>query len=64
MAHQYEVRVHGVVSARVLESLCAEHEMTADTVLHGAVQDQAALQGLIARISDFGLELIDLRHVP
>jgi hypothetical protein len=61
---QYEVRVHGVVPARVLDSLCGDHELSADTVLHGEVQDQAALQGLIARISDFGLELIDLRQLP
>lgn len=61
---QFEVRVHGVVPGRVLESLCVDHELRADTVLHGEVQDQAALQGLIARMSDFGLVLIDLHKLP
>ena len=63
MSIVYEVRLRGVASTRLLESLCAEVEMQADTVLHGAVQDQAALHGLLARIRDVGLELVDVRQI-
>ena len=59
----YEVRVHGVVSGRVLDSIDATTEMRADTLLHGHLPDQAALHGLFARISDLGLELIDVRRI-
>ena len=60
MSSAYEVRVHGIASVRLLESLCADVDMQADTVLHGVIQDQAALHGLLARISDLGLEIIDV----
>jgi hypothetical protein len=63
MGSEYEVRLHGIVSARALEALCVEHEMQAETVLRGVMQDQAALLGLLARISDFGLDLVDVRQV-
>ena len=63
MGNVYEVRLHGIVSPRVLDSLCTELEMRADTVLHGVVQDQSALLGLLAWIGDLGLELVDLRQV-
>jgi hypothetical protein len=59
----YEVRVHGIVSGRVLDSNDAPTEIRADTLLHGHLPDQAALHGLFARISDLGLELIDLHRI-
>jgi hypothetical protein len=63
MGNVYEVRVHGVVSARLLESLCDDLVMRADTVVYGEVRDQAALHGLLARVRDSGLELVDVRQV-
>ena len=60
----YEVRLHGAASVRLLESLCADVDMNADTVLYGNVADQAALHGLLARISDLGLEIVDVRQLP
>lgn len=59
----YEIRLHGAASGRLLESLCAEVGMGADTILYGNVEDQAALHGLLARISDIGLEIIDVRQL-
>jgi hypothetical protein len=59
----YEVRLHGAASARLLEALCDEVDMKADTILYGNVEDQAALHGLLARISDIGLEIIDVRQL-
>ena len=59
----YEVRLHGAASARLLDSLCAEVDMKVDTVLYGDIEDQAALHGLLARISDIGLEIINVRQL-
>jgi hypothetical protein len=63
MSNSYEVRLQGVVSARILGSLSAGQEIRADTILHGDIQDQAALHGLLARISDLGLELVDVQRI-
>jgi hypothetical protein len=38
-------------------------EMQSDTVVTGVVQDQAALHGLLERIRDLGLELLDVHQV-
>jgi hypothetical protein len=35
-----------------------------ETVLHGPVQDQAALYGLLDRIQALGLELVEVRRLP
>ena len=63
MNSAYEVRVRGPASVRVLETLCAEVDMEADTVLHGTIADQAALYGLLDRLRDIGLEIVDIRQV-
>ena len=63
MGSVYEVRLHGIVSPRLLDRICTELELRADTVLRGAIQDQAALHGLLARLSDLGLELVELHQV-
>ena len=63
MGSVYEIRLKGVVSARFLNALRAAHELRADTVLHGDIKDQAALHGLLARISDLGLELVDIDRI-
>jgi hypothetical protein len=59
----YEVRLRGAVSTRVL-SIFDEMDMQSDTILRGVVQDQAALHGLLDRIRDLGLELVDVRQLP
>jgi hypothetical protein len=62
----YEIRVKG----RLTDSLMAAFEgMQAsvepvETVIHGPVQDQAALYGLLARIQALGLELVEVRRLP
>lgn len=35
-----------------------------ETVLHGEITDQAALHGLLDRVADLGLELIEVRRLP
>ena len=63
MSSAFEVRLHGVASVRLLEPLWADLDIEADTVLHGIIEDQAALHGLLARIRDIGLEIIDVHQV-
>jgi hypothetical protein len=55
--------VRGPASVRLVAPLCAGVDMEADTVLHGAIEDQAALHGLLDRIRDIGLEIVDIRQV-
>jgi hypothetical protein len=62
----YEIRVRG----RLTDSLVAAFEgmrasvKPVETVLHGPVQDQAALYGLLDRIQALGLELVEVRRLP
>ena len=62
----YEIRIRGQVSKAVLsnfEGLESDLEPV-ETVLHGPVRDQAELHGLLARVQDLGLELIEVRRLP
>ncbi len=63
MSDAYEVRVNGDASVVALESLCADVELEADTVLQAVVENQAALQLLLAHIRDLGLEIVHIRQV-
>jgi hypothetical protein len=63
---RYEIRIKGGLGAdasSVFEPLTVEprgHE----TVLHGEIADQAALHGILDRIQDLGLQLIEVRRLP
>jgi hypothetical protein len=59
----YELRVRGAISGRAL-SMFEEMDIRSDTLLSGVVQDQAALHGLLERIRDLGLELVEVHQVP
>jgi len=62
----YEIRIKGRLSDSLLaafEGLRATVEPV-ETVLHGPVQDQAALYGLLDRIQSLGLELVEVRRLP
>jgi hypothetical protein len=62
----YEIHVRGEIPSEAL----AEFEgMTtvlepAETVFSGVVADQAALQGILARVQALGLELVEVRRLP
>ena len=61
----YEIRIKGRLSDSVLgafEGLTATVEPV-ETVLHGPVQDQSSLHGLLDRIQSLGLELVELRQL-
>ena len=67
-ATRYEFRVRGRLRASVLEALEDEGMQSSvepvETVLHGPVADQAALQGMLNRIASLGLELVEARRLP
>jgi hypothetical protein len=54
--YEYVVRVHGRLSPDILAALhpLREDPPTAETVLRGAIIDQAALYGLIAHLEQLG----------
>jgi hypothetical protein len=63
-----EIKLRGRLS-RTLAAEFEQLDLTAtvepiETVLHGPVEDQAALHGLLRRIEAFGLELVEVRRTP
>jgi hypothetical protein len=62
----YQIRVRGHLGATTLRAfppLQAETQGR-DTLLRGAVADQAALHGVLAQIEALGLELLEVRRIP
>ena len=62
----YEIHIKGRLSDSVLaafEGLTATVQPV-ETVLHGPVQDQSSLHGLLDRIQSLGLELVEIRRLP
>jgi hypothetical protein len=61
----YEIRVTGVLPPEALldfDRLTASVEPV-ETVLHGPLQDQAALNGLLARLETFGVQVLEIRRL-
>jgi len=61
----YEIRVAGVLPPEALldfDRLTASVEPV-ETVVHGPLQDQAALGGLLARFELFGVQVLEVRRV-
>lgn len=62
-----EIRIKGLVSDAVLSGAfegLSHSVQPVETVLTGAVPDQAALHGLLVRIQSLGLELVEVRRLP
>jgi len=60
-AGTYVIRLGGTLHRRWearFDGLTVSHEADGTTVLRGAVPDQAALHGLLARIRDLGIPLL------
>ena len=65
MPSYYEIRVAGVLPPEALldfDRLTASVEPV-ETVVHGPLQDQAALGGLLARFELFGVQVLEVRRV-
>ncbi len=61
----YEIRVTGVLPPEALldfERLTASVEPV-ETVVHGPLADQAALQGLLARLETLGVQVLEVRRM-
>lgn len=61
----YEIRVTGTVPAEALldfERMNVTVEPV-ETVLHGPMIDQGALNGLLARLELFGVEVVEVRRL-
>lgn len=61
---QYVIRVRGVLSGTLLAAFPGLGSRTdrGDTMLAGALPDQAALYGVLAQIEALGLELLEVRR--
>jgi hypothetical protein len=62
---RYEIRVAGVLPPEALldfEHLTAS-VVPVETVLHGEIADLAALQGLLARLETFGVQVLEVRRL-
>jgi hypothetical protein len=61
----YEIRIAGVLPPEALldfDRLTASVEPV-ETVVHGPIRDQAALQGLLARLETFGIQVLEIRRL-
>jgi hypothetical protein len=63
---RYELRVNGVLGpgwSAWFDGLQVTSDQRGQTTIAGPVTDQAALHGLLARIGDLGLELLEVRRI-
>ncbi len=61
----YEIRVRGVLDggwSSWFDDLQVTSDERGQTTIAGPVPDQAALHGLLAKIRDLGLELLEVRR--
>jgi hypothetical protein len=61
----YEIRVNGVLDtgwSAWFDGLEVTSDDRGETVIAGPVADQAALHGLLAKVRDLGLELLEVRR--
>ena len=63
----YEIRVEGHISdswSSWFEGMAIRHEEDGGTVLSGPLVDEAALHGVLTKIRDLGLPLVQVRRFP
>lgn len=62
----YEIRFKGHLGPNTLvwfEDFTVAYSLDGETILHGPILDQAALDGILARICDLGLSLTLFRQM-
>jgi hypothetical protein len=63
---RYELRVQGVLDNRWsawFDGLQLTSDQVGQTIIAGPVTDQAALHGLLVKIRDLGLPLLEVRRI-
>lgn len=66
MIHAYEIRVKGHLDpswSDWFDEMSIIHEANGETLLVGRLTDQAALHGLLNRLSDLGISLISVNPI-
>jgi hypothetical protein len=65
MAAYYEIRVAGMLPSEILRDfeLLSAAPAPVETVLHGPLPDQAALAAFLARLENFGANVIEIRRL-
>jgi hypothetical protein len=61
----YEIRVKGHIGdswSSWFEGMAIRHEESGETVLSGPLVDEAALHGVLIKIRDLGLSLVELKR--
>jgi hypothetical protein len=64
--HVYEIRVEGHLGdswSPWLGDMSIHHEESGQTVLSGPLPDEAALHGVLAKIRDLGLPLVEVKRL-
>jgi hypothetical protein len=65
MSLNYEIRVRGRVGDHLADALGLAAEIEpVETVLRGPVGDQEGLHGILDRLQEMGLELVEVRRLP
>lgn len=62
----YEIRVQshlGPNCAAIFEGFSIQHLENGQTVLTGPIVDQPALHGVLMKIRDLGLVLVEVKHI-
>ena len=62
----YELRVQGTLDSRWsawFDGLRVTSDQAGQTTIAGPVTDQAALHGLLAKVRDLGLPLLEVRRI-
>lgn len=60
----YEIIIRGYIGDAWFEELRVTGQADAMTTLRGNLIDQSALQGVLRRINDLGMELISVNGIP
>ena len=62
----YQIRIKGHVNldwSVWFENLSVEHQECGETLLSGLLADQTALHGVLMRIRDLGLTLVEVKYI-